>query len=205
MATLDARMAVTFEATGLGWMRGQIRGLGEVLLVNVPALSGDPRRFDEASCMVKLTGPNPTERSSGHVEASGGIPRGGRRTLRLVACQAATCLALHNPDFEAFFRHLTQRRHRQLAPRAARVAVANKVLRILWATATAGQNYDSPPVLGARPPPVALGIRSLAVPYWRGLSRRRHRPGVRGVYKWMQQFQYVDHRTLNDVMAWQLP
>ena len=46
---------------------------------------------------------------------------------------------------------------------------------------------------------------SLAVPYWRGLSRRRHRPGVRGVYKWMQQFQYVDHRTLNDVMAWQLP
>jgi len=143
VATLDARMAVTFEATGLGWMRGQIRGLGEVLLVNLLALSGDPRRFDEAGCMVKLAGSNPTERSSGQVEASGGIPRRGRRTLRLVACQAATCLALHNPDFEAFFRHLTQRQHRQLAPKAARVAVANKLLRILWAMATAGQNYDS--------------------------------------------------------------
>src|SRR5262249_60888901 len=111
--------------------------------INLLALSGAPRRFDVAGCMVKLAGSNPTERSSGQVEAAGGIPRRGRRTLRVVAHQAAVCLIQHNPDFEAFFRRLTQREQRRLVPKAARVAVANKLMRILWAMATSGQAYDS--------------------------------------------------------------
>jgi transposase len=143
LVTLDARMVTTFETTGLGWMRGQIRGLGDVLLINLLALSGDPRRFDESGCMVKLAGSNPTDRSSGEKEAAGGIPRRGRRTLRVVACQAAVCLIQHNPDFEAFFRRLTQREQRRLAAKAAQVAVANKLMRIVWAMATSGQAYDS--------------------------------------------------------------
>jgi transposase len=143
VATLDARMTATFETTGLGWMRGQIRGIGDVLLINLLALSGDPRRFDVAGCMVKLAGSNPTERSSGQVEAAGGIPRRGRRTLRVVAHQAAVCLIQHNPDFEAFFRHLTQRGQRRLVIKAAQVAVANKLMRIVWAMATSGRAYDS--------------------------------------------------------------
>lgn len=143
VTTLDARMVGIFETTGLSWMKGQIRGIGEALLINLLALSGDPRRFDDAGCMVKLAGSNPTERSSGQVEASGGIPRRGRRTLRVVACQAAVCLIKHNPDFEAFFRRLTQRPQRPLAAKAARVAVANKLMRILWAMAVSGQAYDS--------------------------------------------------------------
>lgn len=143
LATLDARMAGSFEASGLSWMKGQIRGLGDALLINLLALSGDPRRFDVAACMPKLAGSNPTERSSGQVEAAGGISRRGRRTLRVVACQAAVCLIQHNPDFEAFFHRLTQRQPRPMAAKAARVAVANKLLRILWAMATSGQAYDS--------------------------------------------------------------
>jgi len=143
VTTLDARMAATFETTGLSWMKGQIRGIGDALLINLLALAGDPRRFDDAGCMVKLAGSNPTERSSGQVEAAGGIPRRRRRPLRVVACQAAVCLVQHNPDFEAFFRRLTQREQRRLVPKAARVAVANKLMRILWAMATSGQAYDS--------------------------------------------------------------
>src|SRR5205807_2387872 len=62
---LDRRMQDAFERTGLGWMRGLIHGLGDVNLVNLLALTGDPGRFDDARCLPKLAGSHPTERSSG--------------------------------------------------------------------------------------------------------------------------------------------
>ena len=37
--------------------------------------AGDPRRLDDARCLPKLAGSNPTERSSGKTQAPGGIHR----------------------------------------------------------------------------------------------------------------------------------
>lgn len=140
---LDVELAAAFEETGLGWLRGQIRGLGDTLLHNLLALSGDPRRLDDARCMVKLAGSNPTERSSGEQQAAGGIHRRGRPLLRLLAHQAAVCLVRHNGDFGARFLALTTRPHRPLAKKQAYLAVGNKLLRILWALAVSGQPYRS--------------------------------------------------------------
>lgn len=56
VARLDAELAAAFEATGLAWLRGQIRGLGDSQLHNLLALKGDPRRLDDARCMAKLAG-----------------------------------------------------------------------------------------------------------------------------------------------------
>ncbi|MBO0685407.1 MAG: IS110 family transposase [Candidatus Dormibacteraeota bacterium] len=143
VAALDARMLSAFESTGLGWMRGQLRGLGDVLLVNLLALTGDVRRFDDARCLPKLAGSNPTERSSGETQAAGGIHRRGRPTLRVLAHQAAVCLVRHHRDFQARFTALTTRAHRPLVKQQAYVAVANKLLRTLWAMATSGLPYSS--------------------------------------------------------------
>lgn len=143
ICALDARMLPSFEQTGLGWMRGQLRGLGDVLLINLFALTGDVRRFDDARCLPKLAGSNPTERSSGEVQAAGGIHRRGRPALRVLAYQAAVCLVRHHPDFQARFMALTTRAHRPLAKRQAYVAVANKLLRTLWTMATGSVPYSS--------------------------------------------------------------
>lgn len=140
---LDQQMAAAFEQTGLGWLHGQIRGLGDVMLHNLLALSGDPRRLDDSRCMVKLAGSNPTERSSGEQQAAGGIHRRGRPLLRLLAHQAAVSLVLHNPDFKARFLALTQRHNRPLEKQQAYVAVANKLLRTLWVLAVTSQPYRS--------------------------------------------------------------
>lgn len=140
---LRERMASVFVETGLSWMRGQLQGLGDAQLINLLALSGDPRRFDDAACMCKLAGSNPTERSSGEVTASGGIHRRGRTTLRFVAHQAAVNLVRHHPDFSARFRALTARPDHRLVPNQAYLAVANKLLRTLWAMAVSGQPYSS--------------------------------------------------------------
>lgn len=139
---LDAELAGAFEATGLAWLRGQIRGLGDVQLHVLLALTGDPRRLDDARCMVKLAGSNPTERSSGEQQAAGGIHRRGRPLLRLLAHQAAVGLVLHHPDFEARFTELTTRPHRPLHKKQAYIAVANKLLRVLWALAVTGVPYQ---------------------------------------------------------------
>ena len=142
VARLDAELAAAFDATGLAWLRGQIRGLGDGQLHTLLALAGDPRRLDDARCMVKLAGSNPTERSSGEQQAAGGIHRRGRPLLRLLAHQAAVCLVRHNPDFEARFTELTTRSHRPLHKKQAYLAVANKLLRTLWALAVTGQPYQ---------------------------------------------------------------
>ena len=68
---IDQRMLVAFQRTGLGWLRGQIRGLGDVGLVSLRGLIGDPRRPDDARCLPKLAGSN----SSGKTQAPGGIHR----------------------------------------------------------------------------------------------------------------------------------
>jgi transposase len=140
---LDAELALAFEQTGLGVLHGQIRGLGDTMLHNLLALSGDPRRLDDARCMVKLAGSNPTERSSGEQQAGGGIHRRGRPLLRLLAHQAAVSLVLHNPDFKARFIALTTRHNRPLEKKPAYIAVANKLLRTLWVLAVTGQRYQS--------------------------------------------------------------
>lgn len=145
---LDRRMLAAFERTGLGRLHGQIRGLGDVGLVNLFALIGDPSRFDDARCLPKLAGSNPTERSSGQSQAFAGIHRRGRRTLRLLAYQAAVCLVRHNPDFRQRYLALTTREHHRLEKRQAYVAVANKLLRTLWTMATSGRAYDSRIALG---------------------------------------------------------
>lgn len=143
VARLDQEMVSAFEQTELGWMRGQIRGLGDSMLHNLLALSGDPRRLDDSRCMVKLAGSNPTERSSGEQQSPGGIHRRGRPLLRLLAHQAAVTLVLHNPDFKARFLALTQRHNRPLEKKQAYIAVGNKLLRTLWALAVSGKPYRS--------------------------------------------------------------
>jgi transposase len=141
---LDARMGALLELTGYGRLRGQIRGLGDVGLTNLLALTGDPARFDDGRCLVKLAGSNPTERSSGERRSAGGIHRRGRPTLRVVAYQAAVSLAQHNPDFRARYLELiAEDRPRRLTKKQALVALANKLLRTLWALAARGAPYQS--------------------------------------------------------------
>ena len=143
IAAYDRRLVSTFQTTGLGWMQGQLRGLGDVALASIMGLAGDIRRLDDGGCVVKLAGSNPTERSSGETIVQVGIHRRGRPTLRTFAWQAATNLIRHNPDFRARYVALTAREKRPLGKRQAQLAVANKLLRVLWAMAVTGQPYSS--------------------------------------------------------------
>jgi transposase len=156
IADLDRRLGELLDAAGYGRLRGAIPGLGDVTLANLLAFTGDPARFDDARCLAKLAGSNPTERSSGEREAPGPISRRGRPTLRVIVYQAAVNLVRHNPDFRARFEALVGRPGRPLARPAAYVAVGNKLLRTLWVLALTGAPYRSEIARGeVRPQPIA--------------------------------------------------
>jgi len=131
IASLDDRLVELVGLTGYGWLDGQFKGLGPATLASLLGLIGDLSRFDDARCLVKLAGANPTERSSGERSAPAGIHRHGRPALRFVAYQAAINLVRHEPAFRVRFLALTTRANRPLAAKAAYVAVANKLLRTL--------------------------------------------------------------------------
>jgi transposase len=149
---LEEEMVQLFENTGLGWLRGQLKGLGSVLLLNLLAICGDPRRYDSGRCLVKLAGMNPTERSSGEQQVDGGIHRRGRPSLRFIAHQAAVNLVNHHPDFRRRFELLTSRNKDRLTNKQAYIAVACKLLRTLWALAVTGRPYDGATARGERRP-----------------------------------------------------
>jgi len=142
IARLDDRLVELVGLTGYGWLDGQFKGLGPATLASLLGLIGDLARFDDARCLVKLAGANPTERSSGERSAPAGIHRRGRPALRFVAYQAAINLVRHEPAFRARFLALTTRADRPLSAKAAYVAVANKLLRTLWTMAVSGRSYD---------------------------------------------------------------
>ena len=107
IAELDARMVELLEATGYGWLRGQIRGLGDPTLAALLALTGDPARYDDARCLVKLAGSQPDRAQLRGARGCGGIHRRGRPLLRYVAYQAAVCLVRHEPEFRRRYPELT--------------------------------------------------------------------------------------------------
>lgn len=154
---LDRRLVELLEAAGYGWMRSQIRGLGDPTLAALLAVTGDPACYDDARCLVKLAGTNPTERSSGESEAAGGIHRRGRPLLRYLAYQAAVTLVRHEPEYQRRFAALTaSTRDHRLAPKQAYVALGNRLLRTLWSMAVSGQDYDPAIARGeVRPQPRA--------------------------------------------------
>jgi hypothetical protein len=57
-------------------------------------------------------------------------------------------LVARNPEFKALHKHLKSRPHNPLKPKQSLVAVACKLLRVLFALATKQRFYDPQIVLG---------------------------------------------------------
>ena len=67
----------------------------------------------------------------------------GGDSLTLTLYQAACVAVAKDPQWKAWYHALTRRAAHPLAPKAAMVAVATKLLRVAWACMTHGQVYDA--------------------------------------------------------------
>jgi transposase len=154
----EADMAAVLGGLGLSRL-GDIPGLTVVGAAAVLAETGDPRRYDSSSSLVKHAGLSPAENASGAFEGQARISRRGRPGLRLAVWRAVWPLLIHNPVMTAKYAAMTAETaaqassaggSRQASAAAAartrrakaRVACAASLLRWIYSMVVHGTGWD---------------------------------------------------------------
>ncbi len=165
LRAVEADMAAVLGELGLSRL-GDIPGLTAVGAAAILAETGDPRRYDSSSSLVKHAGLSPAGNASGAFEGQARISRRGRPGLRLAAWRAVWPMLVHNPVLAAKYAALAgtaaadeparpagPRRGAAAAARArrakARVACAASLLRWIYCLVVHGTSWD---------PAVAAGL-----------------------------------------------
>lgn len=116
-----------------------VPGVGEVWGCLIAAEVGDFRRFPSADALEFWAGLTPDLKESAGRTTSGGITKAGSRTLRWALGKAAGCLCRSDAAQERVRQRIIARCGGSKAK--ANVAMARKLLRILYAMARTGEVY----------------------------------------------------------------
>ncbi len=100
---------------------------------------GDIKRFPNYKKLVSWAGLAPSLHQSGSVEYHGAITKQGSKMLRWIMVEAARSASMHDPRLRSFYERVKERRGDQKAV----VAVANKMLKIVWFMLTRREEYES--------------------------------------------------------------
>jgi len=100
---------------------------------------GNISRFPEYKKLVSWAGLAPSLHQSGSVEYHGNITKQGSKMLRWIMVEAARVAVNHDTRMQSFYERIKHRRGGQKAI----VAVANKMLKIIWFMLTRREPYES--------------------------------------------------------------
>jgi len=159
LRVVEADMVMVLGELGLSRL-GDIPGLTAVGAAAILAETGDPRRYDSSSSLVKHAGLSPSDNASGAFEGQARMSRRGRPGLRLTAWRAVWPMLQFNPVMAAKYAAMTQAaaaaaadagpqqaRTAAAAARArrakARVACAASLLRWIYSMAVHGTSWDA--------------------------------------------------------------
>jgi len=157
----EAGMRAVLGELGLSRL-GDIPGLSATGAAAILAETGDPRRYDSSSSLVKHAGLAPAENASGAFAGQARISRRGRPGLRLTVWRAVWPMLLFNPVMAAKYQAMTRAagaagqaaaahdgagtRPAAAAARArrarARVACAASLLRWIYSMVVHGTSWD---------------------------------------------------------------
>ena len=114
-------------------------GVGPITALTVIAEAGDFSRFQKAEKLASFAGLVPKQRSSGGTVRLGGITHLGSKYLRTIMVEAAMRVrADYAPELYRFAEDLKP----SCGPKRARVALARKMLTIMWTMMQKGADYD---------------------------------------------------------------
>lgn len=150
MVEVQAAMAKALRDTDTGAFLLSVPGLGTAAVASILGEVGDLDRYQDWRQLRKLAGFNLTEHSSGQHQGETHISKRGRPRLRHVLYVAAMTLITHNREFGDLYRYFRSRPVNPLKGKEALIAVACKLLRIIF---TLGRNriaYDAEKALGAK-------------------------------------------------------
>jgi transposase len=158
LRAVEADMVMILGELGLSRL-GDIPGLTAVGAAAILAETGDPRRYDGSSSLVKHAGMSPAGNASGAFEGQAHISRRGRPGLRLAVWRAVWPMLRYNPVMAAKYTALTRAADAaaagagpqhgtaaQAAARArrakARFACAASLLRWIYCMVIHGTSWD---------------------------------------------------------------
>ena len=151
LRAVEADMVAVLDELGLSRLAG-IPALSAVGAAAILAETGDPRRYDSSSSLVKHAGMSPSDNASGAFYGEAHISRRGRPGLRLAVWRAVWPMLQFNPVMAAKYTAMTK-----AADDAAQVSGA-RPMRV-----TAGRRRPLRPARGAprpasrAPPPCCAG------------------------------------------------
>jgi transposase len=163
----EADMVMVLGELGLSRL-GDIPGLTATGAAAILAETGDPRRYDSSSSLVKHAGLSPVGNDSGTFSGQAHISRRGRPALRLAVWRAVWPMLRLNPVLAAKYAAMTRAADAaaadagpqpgtaaQAAARArrarARVACAASLLRWIYCLVVHGTSWDPAVAAGRRP------------------------------------------------------
>lgn len=120
----------------------QINGVGENILAGILSEMGDISRFDDVKEIQKLSGRGLVACSSGKHKGQTKISHRGRKRLRYWLFQAAKSAVSHAGEFKQMHVYYTTRRDNPLKKMQSLIAIACKILRVIYTILNTGRNYD---------------------------------------------------------------
>ncbi len=176
LRAVEADMVAVLDELGLSRL-ADIPGLTAVGAAAILAETGDPRRYDSSSSLVKHAGMSPSENASGAFYGEAHISRRGRPGLRLTVWRAVWPMLRFNPVMAAKYHAMTQGADaaaqtaaaqagagsRQASAAAAararrakaRVACAASLLRWIYCMVVHGTGWDPAVAAGTASSPAA--------------------------------------------------
>ena len=119
-----------------------ISGIGGKILAGIVSEMGDISRFDDAKEIQKLSGMSLVACSSGKHKGQTKISHRGRKRLRYWLFQAAKSSVVHAGEFRELHEYYTTREVNPLKKKQSLVAIACKLLRVIFAILKSGACYD---------------------------------------------------------------
>lgn len=139
----DRAIRADSRSSELGRRLQEIPGVGPLVASALVASVPDPHVFKSGRSLSAWIGLVPRQTSSGGKERLGGITKAGDTYLRrmlFVGAMAVIRYAERHGTKRPWLVQLMARRH----PRAAAIALANKIGRTAWALMTSGERYREP-------------------------------------------------------------
>lgn len=146
--TIEASMAAALDRTGIGQYLLSVPGVGIVTAASFLGETGDLTRFENWRQVQKLAGFNLKESSSGQHRGRTTITKRGRPGLRSTLYLAAVILVSRNAQFKALYQYFRTREANPLKGKQALIAVACKLIRVLFTLGQKQRYYDVGLVLG---------------------------------------------------------
>jgi len=125
-----------------------IPGVGMIVATAFVAFVGDVTRFPSGRHLASYLGLTPRERSSGGRRRLGAISKRGDGYMRMLLVHGARSLLFHAARAETHdpLRAWAMKLRGRTKHNKAAVAVANKLVRLLWAVLTHDRPYEATPV-----------------------------------------------------------